>query len=101
MGVPGQNAGVGTHSLLQGIFRRPRDQTQVSRVAGRFFIVGAARDAQECWSGQPIPSPGDLPDPGIEPGSPAGQAASLHLIRQGSPILTILLHLKGYLNAEF
>ena len=51
MGVPGQNAGVGTHSLLQGIFRRPRDQTQVSRVAGRFFIVWAARDAQECWRG--------------------------------------------------
>ena len=26
---------------------------------------------QECWSGLPFPSPGDLPDPGIEPGSPA------------------------------
>jgi len=25
---------------------------------------------QECWSGSPFPSPGDLPDPGIEPGSP-------------------------------
>ena len=25
---------------------------------------------QECWSGLPFPSPGDLPDPGIEPGSP-------------------------------
>ena len=22
---------------------------------------------QECWSGLPFPSPGDLPDPGIEP----------------------------------
>ena len=29
---------------------------------------------QECWSGLPVPSPGDLPDPGIEPGSPALQA---------------------------
>ena len=27
--------------------------------------------SQECWSGLPFPSPGDLPDPGIEPGSPA------------------------------
>ena len=27
--------------------------------------------------GKPIPSPGDLPDPGIEPGSPALQADSL------------------------
>ena len=25
----------------------------------------------ECWSGLPFPSPGDLPDPGIEPRSPA------------------------------
>ena len=25
---------------------------------------------QECWSGLPFPSPGDLPDPGIEPGLP-------------------------------
>ena len=24
---------------------------------------------QEYWSGVPLPSPGDLPDPGIEPGS--------------------------------
>ena len=32
---------------------------------------------QDYWSGLPFPSPGDLPDPGIEPGSPALQAASL------------------------
>ena len=32
---------------------------------------------QQCWSGLPFPSPGDLPDPGIEPGSPALQAGSL------------------------
>ena len=32
---------------------------------------------QEYWSGLPIPSPGNLPDPGIEPGSPALQADSL------------------------
>ena len=25
---------------------------------------------QEYWSGLPFPSPGDLPDPGIEPASP-------------------------------
>ena len=28
---------------------------------------------QEYWSGLPFPSPGDLPNPGIEPGSPALQ----------------------------
>ena len=31
----------------------------------------------EHWSGQPFPSSGDLPNPGIEPGSPALQADSL------------------------
>ena len=32
---------------------------------------------QEYWHGLPFPSPGDLPDQGIEPGSPALQADSL------------------------
>ena len=31
---------------------------------------------QEYWSGLPFPSPGDLPDPGIEPRSPVLQADS-------------------------
>ena len=30
---------------------------------------------QEYWSGVPFPSPGDLPDPGIEPGSPVSRIA--------------------------
>ena len=33
---------------------------------------------QEYWSGLPFPSPGDLPDPGIEPVSPVSPA--LHVI---------------------
>ena len=32
---------------------------------------------KEYWSGLPFPSPGDLPDPGIKPGSPALQADAL------------------------
>ena len=32
---------------------------------------------QEYWSGLPFPTPGDLPNPGIEAGSPALQADSL------------------------
>ena len=32
---------------------------------------------QDSWSGLPFPSPGDLPDPGIEPRSPALQADAL------------------------
>ena len=39
---------------------------------------------QEYWSGLPFPSPGDLPNPGIEPTS-ALQADSLPLSHLGSP----------------
>ena len=35
------------------------------------------QEAQEYWSGWPIPSPGDHPDPGFKPGSPAVQVDSL------------------------
>ena len=37
--------------------------------------VGFSR--QEYWSGLPFPSPGDLPNAGIEPGSPVLQADAL------------------------
>ena len=40
---------------------------------------------QEYWSRLPFPSPGDLPDPGIEHKSPALCADSLPLSHQGSP----------------
>ena len=40
---------------------------------------------QEYWSGLPVPSPGDLPDPGIESGSPALQADSLLTELLGKP----------------
>ena len=40
---------------------------------------------QEYWNGLLFPSPGDLPDPGIKPTSPALQADSLPLSHQGNP----------------
>ena len=40
---------------------------------------------QECWSGLPFPSPGDLPDPGIKPGSPALQTDALPSEPPGKP----------------
>ena len=40
---------------------------------------------QEYWSGLPFPSPGDLPDPGIEPRSPALQADTLTSKPLGKP----------------
>ena len=42
---------------------------------------------QEYWSGLPFPSPGDLPDPGIKPESPALQADSLPSEPPGKPKL--------------
>ena len=40
---------------------------------------------QEYWNGLPVPSPGDLPDPGIEPRSPALQADALLSEPPGKP----------------
>ena len=45
--------------------------------------IGFSR--QEYWSGLPFPSPGDLPNPGIEPGSPALQVDSLPTDLKGKP----------------
>ena len=39
----------------------------------------------EYWSGLPLPSPGDLPNPGIEPGSPTLQADALTSEPPGKP----------------
>ena len=86
-----------------GGYSWPRDWTQVSCLAGRFFTMRkwtllllspvrlfatpwtVARQAhlsmefprQEYWSGLPFPSPEYLPNPGIEPRSPALQADPL------------------------
>ena len=106
---------------------QPRDWTQVSHIAGRFFTIWATREAsqpplffsmkesesevaqscltlcdpwtvahqappsmgfsrQEYWSGLPFPSPGDLPDPGIEPRSPTLQADALTSAPPGKPL---------------
>ena len=46
-------------------------------------LMGFSRP--DYWSGQPFPSPGDLPNPGIKPRSPALQAASLLAEPQGKP----------------
>ena len=40
---------------------------------------------QDYWSGLPFPSPGDLPDPGIKPRSPALQADALPSEPPGKP----------------
>ena len=43
---------------------------------------------QEYWSGLPFPSPGDLPDTGIEPGSPTLEADTLTSEPPGNNTIT-------------
>ena len=47
---------------------------------------------QEYWSGLPCPPPGDLPNPGTEPMSPALQVDSLLLSHWESPIYVLYIH---------
>ena len=51
---------------------------------GSSVSMGFSR--QEYWSGLPFPSPGDLPNPGIEPRFPALQADALTSEPPGKPI---------------
>ena len=55
---------------------------------------------QVYWSGLPVPSPGNLPDPGIEPISPALQADSLLIEPPGNPG-TLLRTSKSFLLCIF
>ena len=50
---------------------------------------------QDYWSGLPFPSPGDLPDPGIEPGSPTLEAAALTSEPPGKPLVLRRVTAKG------
>ena len=52
--------------------------------------IGFSR--QEYWSWLPFPSPGDLPHPGIEHGSPALQADSSPSELPGNPGLCIVVY---------
>ena len=81
---PGQNTGVVAFSFSRGSSQN-RDWIQVSHIVGGLFTSWATREGQEYWRGWPIPSPADLPDPGIKPGSPALQVDSLPTELLGKP----------------
>ena len=49
---------------------------------------------QEYWNGLPFPSPGDLPDPGIKPGSPTLQADALSSKPPGKPHSILIVFYK-------
>ena len=72
----GQNPGVGSLSLLHGIFLSQRSNPGLlhcRQILYQLSHMGSPED----WSGQPVPSPADLPNPGIKPGSLSLQADSL------------------------
>ena len=59
--------------LLLSHFSRVRPYATLCTIAHQAPLsMGVSR--QEYWSGLPCLPPGDLPEPGIEPGSPALQA---------------------------
>ena len=66
--------------LLQ-LFVTPWTVAHQVPLSMRFFFW------QEYWKGLPFPSPGDLPNPGIELGSPALQADSFLSVALGLYIL--------------
>ena len=68
---PDKNTGVGCHFLLQCM--KGKSESEVARLCPTFMEFSRP----EYWSGQPFSSPGDLPDPGIEQGSPALQVDCL------------------------
>ena len=68
-------------SVVSGSFATPWTVARQAPLSMEF-------SRQECWSGLPFPSSGDLPDPGIEPGSPALQADSLPSELLGKPSFT-------------
>ena len=79
---------------------QPRYQIQVSHITYEFFTISATREAQEYWSGQPSPSPGDLPDPGIELGSPALTAILYCWATKRDPGRRVISHTQNELLTE-
>ena len=80
---PGQNTGMDGLSLLQGIF--PTQKSNPGLPHCRWILQLSQQGSPGILVWEPIPSPGDLPNPGIEPGSPALQADSLPAELPGKP----------------
>ena len=86
MGIPGTNTGVGCHFLLQGIFPTQGSNSGLPHCRWILYCL-SHRETQEYRSGWPIPSPGELPDPGITQGPPALHADYLPAEPPGKPHL--------------
>ena len=86
---PGKNSGVGCLALLQRIFPIQGSNPGLPHCRQILYQLNH-REALEYWSGWPIPSALDLPNPGINMGSPALQADSLPTELSGKPNMGLL-----------
>ena len=67
---PGQNTGVGSLSVLQGIVPTQGLNTGLPNCRWTLYQLSHQENLRIFWSGEPIPSAVDLSNPGIELGSP-------------------------------
>ena len=85
---PGKNTGVGCHALLQGIF--PTQGLNQGLLHCRQMLYSLSHQGSpRILSEQPIPSPGELPDPGIDQDKVILHCRRIlyQLSHQGSPFL--------------
>ena len=82
---PGQNTGVGSLSLLQGIFPTQGLNPGLPHCRQILFQL-SHKGGPRILEWEAYPSPADLPNPGIKPGFPTLQADSLKLSYQGSQV---------------
>ena len=69
----------------------------IARQAPLFMVLSQ----QEYWSGLPFPPPGDLPDPGIKPASPALAGGFFTPERPGKPISKYIWLLRHFPNIKY
>jgi len=87
--------GVGSHSLLQGIFPIQRSNPGLPHCRWILYHLSHQENPKEYWSGMSCPPPGDLPNPRTEPRFPALQTDSLLSEPPGKPICMHVFPLSG------
>ena len=104
---PDKKTGVGCHFFLQCIKVKSENEVTQScpTLSAPWTVDHQARPSmgfsrQEYWSGLPFPFPGDLRDPGIEPGSLALQADSLlsELLGKPGDVINIMCYLTSLMS---
>ena len=81
--------------------RKWKSLSRVHLFVTPWTVQSMAFSRPEHWSGQPFPSPGDLPNPGIEPRSPTLPAYSLPAEIQGKPSIKVVhAYCRGFQMAQ-